>query len=54
MQALGLQHQYNEDDGLKQFVGMLDALAFLPVGDVDRGLRHLQANAVNGKQFCTV
>lgn len=38
IQDLGLVVQYNASDVVKQFVGMMDGLAFLPVQDIDAGV----------------
>ena len=40
----GLTALYNADDVAKQFVGMLDGLALLPLADVPAGMAHLRAN----------
>ncbi len=38
VQAEGLATEYRENDELKQFVGMIDGLAFLPVDEVVEGI----------------
>lgn len=42
IQELGLVACYKEDDSFRVFVGMLDGLAFLPVEDVEDGMRLLR------------
>ena len=44
VQELGLSAAYKEDAELKHFCGMIDALAFLPVSDVDDGMAFLKEN----------
>lgn len=42
VQAEGLSTEYKESDEMKQFVGMIDGLAFLPVSDVKDGMDMLK------------
>lgn len=42
VQAEGLATEYRENDELKQFVGMIDGLAFLPVDEVVEGMTALK------------
>lgn len=44
IQNLGLVPLYRSNEEVKLFCGMLDALAFLPVQEVQEGLDHLKAN----------
>ena len=37
VQTLGLTTRYKDDDDVKQFCGMMDALAFLPINDLHEG-----------------
>jgi len=37
VQELGLTTAYKDDDNVKHFCGMLDALAFLPLNDITEG-----------------
>ena len=48
IQELGLTTLYKEDDDVKLFCGMLDALAFLPVDRVKDGMRHLKTVIPDG------
>lgn len=41
---LGLVDQYRDDDDFKLFCCSIDALAFLPEGDIVAGMAHLRAN----------
>ncbi|XP_064468575.1 uncharacterized protein LOC135380414 [Ornithodoros turicata] len=43
LQDLGLVPRYREDEGLRLLVSMLDALAFLPVPEVEDGFRLLRS-----------
>ena len=42
-----LSQLYQNDDNVKQFVGMMDGLAFLPINDVVVGLEILRRNIPN-------
>lgn len=42
IQAEGLQTQYTNDEDTRNFVGMIDGLAFLPVDSVSEGMRVLK------------
>lgn len=42
IQELGLGTQYNINAEFRLFCGMIDALAFLPLEDVDEGMRYLK------------
>ena len=42
MRNLGLQSAYNSQEDIRDFVGMIDGLAFLPVSDVYQGMEMLQ------------
>ena len=48
IQELGLTTLYKEDDDVKLFCGMLDALAFLQVERVRDGMRHLKTVIPDG------
>ena len=48
IQALGLVDRYENDDEIKLFCGMLDALAFLPENLVQNGMQYLSQNTPNG------
>ena len=43
IQKLGLAKTYMENDDVKLFCGMLDALAFLPLTDVAEGMQHIRS-----------
>lgn len=45
IQTLGLTRAYRENNEIKQYCGMLDALAFLPTEDVTSGMAFLWENA---------
>ena len=42
MQELSLTTAYKNDDTVKHFCGMLDALAFLPLADITEGINHIR------------
>lgn len=42
IQQLGLQTTYEENAAFKEFCGMLDALAFLPLNDVEAGMQFVR------------
>ena len=44
IQSKGLANLYKQDAEFAQFIGMIDALALLPVCDVKQGMAHLQSN----------
>ena len=48
VQRLGLTTAYKDNDDAKQFCGMLDALAFLPVSDIPEAMEHLRQNTPEG------
>ena len=48
MQELGLTTAYKDDDNVKHFCGMLDALAFLPLNDITEGMKHIRQNIPTG------
>jgi len=48
IQTLGLVQQYREEEDVKLFCGMLDELAFLPVGDVPGGMTYLREHTPEG------
>ena len=48
IQSLGLVDQYLQDEELKLFCGMLDALAYLPLDLVADGMQYLTQNTPNG------
>lgn len=48
IQELGLTTVYRENDDVKQWCGMLDALAFLPLSDVAEGMAFVRANMPTG------
>ena len=41
VQELGLTKAYKENIQVKHFCGMLDALAYLPVNEIESGMRYL-------------
>ena len=41
VQELGLKTAYKDDDNVKHFCGMLDALAFLPLADITEGINDI-------------
>ena len=43
VQDLGLAHSYKSSNSIKQFCGMIDALAFLPLDQVKEGMEYLQS-----------
>jgi len=48
IQELGLTTAYKDDDNVKHFCGMLDALAFLPLTEVAEGMQHIRASIPTG------
>ena len=42
VQELGLTNLYKESPEVRTFIGMIDALAFLPVDEVEQGMAHLK------------
>ena len=48
IQKLGLSTVYRDDDDVKHWCGMLDALAFLPLADVAEGMSYTRANMPMG------
>lgn len=48
IQSLGLTTAYKDEDEAKQFCGMLDALAFLPVSDIPEAIEYLRQNVPDG------
>ncbi|KAL8567871.1 hypothetical protein ACOMHN_058993 [Nucella lapillus] len=50
IQQLGMTALYNNNDDVKLFCGMLDALAFLPVDDVPTGMEYLRDNTPDGAE----
>lgn len=48
VQELGLKTAYKDDDNVKHFCGMLDALAFLPLNDITEGMNHIRQNIPTG------
>jgi phosphoglycolate phosphatase-like HAD superfamily hydrolase len=48
VQELGLTTAYKDDDNVKHFCGMLDALAFLPLNDITEGMNHIRQNIPTG------
>lgn len=44
MQELGLAADYMQREDVRQFCGMLDGLAFLPVPDVQNGVTYIREN----------
>ena len=51
VQELGLAETYRNDEDVKQFCGMVDALAFLPPDDVPAGVYTVNHGCNN--VFCT-
>ena len=45
IQELGLTTVYKDDNNMKHFCGMLDALAFLPLTEVAEGIQHIRERA---------
>ncbi|KAL8614049.1 hypothetical protein ACOMHN_023284 [Nucella lapillus] len=50
IQQLGMTALYNNNDDVKLFCGMLDALAFLPVDEVPTGMEYLRDNTPDGAE----
>ena len=48
IQSLGLADQYLEDEEIKLFCGMIDALAYLPLNLVADGMQYLTQNTPSG------
>ena len=42
IQSLGLTQLYKDREDIRQFCGMIDGLAFLPINDIQAGLQYLQ------------
>ena len=51
VQELGMATAYRDNQDLRQFIGMIDGLAFLPVSEVADGMKFLRANAPVGDAF---
>ncbi|KAL8590500.1 hypothetical protein ACOMHN_010936 [Nucella lapillus] len=50
IRQLGMTALYNNNDDVKLFCGMLDALAFLPVDEVPTGMEYLHNNTPDGAE----
>ena len=50
VQALGLSMLYRESEDVKLFCGMIDALALLPMRDMEAGLQFLRDHTPEGMQ----
>ena len=44
IQHLGIAAKCQEDDEVRMFYGMLDGLAYLPIADVEDGMRYVRQN----------
>ena len=54
VQELGLVVAFNTDTVFKEFVAMIDALAFWPINDVTAGMAYLQRNVYPNPQATTL
>lgn len=51
IQELGLTNAYRNNEELKHFCGMLDALAFLPLAEVGDGMTFLRGRMPGGRAW---
>jgi len=51
IQELGLTTVYKDDEKVKHFCGILDALAFLPLTEVAKQMQHIRASILTGNRL---